>query len=334
MTRFVDQATLRVEAGRGGKGCRSFYQDLWTRHPIPDGGDGGSGGDVILRVDPQLTTLLDFQTQRHFRAGNGGHASSKGKHGFRGGDCLISVPPGTVIWDDETHDLILELLTPGEEVRVARGGAGGVGNKARRKAQVVPRSRRWEPSWLDGKPGETRRLKLQLKLVADCGIVGMPNAGKSTLIRQISAARPKVAPFPFTTTHPVLGAVTLPLGSRIIAVDVPGLIEGAHLGKGLGLDFLRHIERTRLLVHLIDMAGADGRDPVEDYKTLNRELASYSQRVAAKPQIVAANKMDLPQAQQNLVRFRKKVKVKVVRLCAMTGKGVDRLLELLEKKDE
>ena len=318
MNRFIDQAVILVEAGRGGKGCRSFYKDKWTRHPIRDGGDGGRGGQVLIRANPQLTILLDFLTRRHFRAGHGGHASSKKKQGAQGQERVIEVPLGTVVTDPDTDDLIRELLEPGESVVVARGGAGGIGNAHSREGP------------LEGVAGEKRRLKLELKFVADVGIVGLPNAGKSTLIRQISQARPKVAPFPFTTTSPVLGAVELPSGHKIVAVDVPGLIEGAHRGKGLGLDFLRHIERTKVLVHLIDMAGADGRDPVVDYRTLNAELLAYRRQVAEKPQIVAANKMDDAKARENLARFRKRVKVPVIPISAMTGEGVAKLLERIE----
>ncbi len=334
MTSFVDQATLLVQAGRGGKGCRSFYQDLWTRHPIPDGGYGGRGGDVLISANPQLTTLLDFQTKRHFRAGSGGHGSSKKRHGAKGADCLIEVPLGTLLWDAQTGDLIRELLEAGERVVVARGGAGGIGNTSREKSRT---SSSWgrsrdvrllkDPSVLEGAPGEERRLRLELKLVADVGIVGMPNAGKSTLITQISKARPKIAPFPFTTLHPVLGAVKPPSGNSFVAVDVPGLIEGAHEGRGLGLEFLRHIERTRLLVHLIDMAAVDGRDPVEDYKTLNEELKAYRSSVAAKPQLLVANKMDEPVAKGNLARFRKKIKKTILPISARTGEGIQKLLD-------
>ncbi|MBI3615484.1 MAG: GTPase ObgE [Candidatus Omnitrophica bacterium] len=332
-TRFVDQASILAEAGRGGKGCRSFYQDRWTRHAIPDGGDGGRGGHVLVRANPQLTTLLDFQAKRHFRAGHGGNASSKKQHGAQGTDCRINVPLGTLLWDADTGELIQELLKPGDEMLIARGGAGGVGNASKERSRSTSSwapsrdIRLLEPGKLDGAAGERRRLRLELKLLADVGIVGLPNAGKSTLIAQISQARPKIAPFPFTTIHPVLGAVTLPSKNSVVAVDVPGLIEGAHRGKGLGLEFLRHIERTTLLVHLIDMAGADGRDPVEDYETLNRELKLYDPAVAAKRQILAANKMDEPAAAKNLARFKKKIKGTVLPISAKTGEGVPKLLK-------
>lgn len=333
-TRFVDQAAIFVQAGRGGKGCRSFYKDLWSRYPIPDGGDGGRGGPVILFADPQQTTLLDFQTQRHFRGGPGGHASSKGQHGAQGKEVRLGVPLGTLVWDDETGDLIRELLRPGDEVLVARGGAGGVGNSKKEK-QRFPKGRapfvRFDTTRMEGHPGEERRLRFELKLLADVGIVGLPNAGKSTLIGRISKARPKVAAFPFTTVHPVLGAVRLPSGESIVAADMPGLIEGASKGRGLGLDFLRHIERTRLLVHLIDMAGVDGRDPIEDYRVLREELQAYRPEMADKPVRVVANKMDLAGAKKNLTRFRKETKLRPLRISAQTGEGIPELLEQVMK---
>ncbi len=320
--RFADRASITVEAGRGGNGCRSSYKDLWSRHPIPDGGDGGRGGHVLLRANPQLSTLLDFQTRRHFRGGPGGHGSSKRKHGAQGTDCRIDLPLGTVVRDAETGELIRELLRPGEEVMVAEGGAGGVGN-ARLKKRSTAES-------LQGRPGRTVRLDLELKLVADVGIIGMPNAGKSTLISRISQARPKVAPFPFTTVHPVLGAVTVPEGQAFVAVDVPGLIEGSHRGRGLGLEFLRHIERTRLLVHLIDMAGTDGRDPIGDYRALRAELEAYGEHLEAKPAIVVANKMDRPEAKGHLDRFRKECRLRPMELSAETGEGIPELLEMIK----
>lgn len=344
---FVDRACISVQAGQGGDGCHSTYQDLWTRHPRPDGGNGGRGGNVLIRANPQQTTLLDFQTRRHFRAGSGRNGSSKKSTGAQGGDLAIEVPLGTVLWDDETGEKIRDLVEPGEEMLVARGGAGGVGNASQKRTGLVSRGRPgvgyggFDPARMRGQAGEERKIRLELKVLADVGIVGMPNAGKSTLIRQISEARPKVAAFPFTTLHPVLGAVSLPSGASIVAVDVPGLIEGAHKGKGLGLDFLRHIERTRLLLHLVDMAGQDGRDPVADYRALLAELEAYRQEVAQKPSILVANKMDCPEAKGNLSRFRKELKLKPVAISAQTGDGVSGLLEKISaqlgrsgKKDE
>lgn len=336
---FVDEAILRVSAGRGGNGCRSFYKDLWTRYPICDGGSGGRGGAVRVRANPQLTTLLDFQKRRHFKAGPGGHGSSKNQQGARGADCLIEVPLGTVLYDAQTGELIRELLQADEEVIVARGGTGGIGNGSQSKARAGARSRcrkgfrlkqppRFDPALLPGAAGETRTLRLELKSLADVGLVGMPNAGKSTLIRKISQARPRVAAYPFTTRHPVLGVVSSGPGRAFTAVDVPGLIEGAHEGKGLGIQFLRHIERTRLLLHLVDMAGADGRDPVEDYRVLLEEIKAYRPDLAWKPRMVVANKMDLEQAQEQLKQFKQRVKDRpIVEISAQTGVGVRELLK-------
>ncbi|MBI1953005.1 MAG: Obg family GTPase CgtA [Candidatus Omnitrophica bacterium] len=330
MKGFADQAEIRVEAGRGGNGCRSFYADLWSRHPIPDGGNGGRGGDVLIRANVQLTTLHDLLAQRHFRAAAGGNGSSKKKHGANGKPCLVQVPPGTLVRDADTDDLIRELLTPEAEVVVAAGGAGGIGNAVSR---ISPQ--RWKkfkdktPAPIEGEEGQRRRLTLTLKVLADVGIVGLPNAGKSTLISRVSAARPQVAAFPFTTKSPVLGVVVLGGERRVVAVDVPGLIEGAHRGRGLGLAFLRHIERTRVLVHLIDMAAVDGRDPAADYRTLLSELKAYDPRVAAKPQVLAANKMDLPRAQENLKRFRRQIRRKILPISAETGEGLKELLAAL-----
>lgn len=337
---FADRACISVQAGPGGNGCRSTYQDLWTRHPSPDGGNGGRGGNVLIRANPQQTTLLDFQTRRHFRAGSGQNGSSKKKNGAQGGDLVIEVPLGTVLWDGETEEKIRDLIEPGEEVVVARGGAGGVGNASQKRTGLAARGRAgpghggFDPERMRGQPGEERKIRLELKALADVGIVGMPNAGKSTLIRQISQARPKVAAFPFTTLHPVLGAVALPSGTSVVAVDVPGLIEGARRGKGLGLDFLRHIERTRLLLHLVDMAGQDGRDPVADHRDLLAELEAYRHDVAEKPRILVANKMDCPEAKENLTRFRKELRLRPVTISAQTGEGVGELLEKISDQLE
>ena len=335
---FVDQALISVQAGRGGNGCRSTYKDLWTRHPIPDGGNGGRGGHVILQANPQLTTLLDFQTRRNFRGQPGRHGSSKKQHGAQGKDCVIDLPLGTVVRDAKTGDLVRELLQPGEQVVVARGGGSGVGNASQkrtgRSVRGEPPKGGFDPSRMQGQPGESRQLQLELKLLADVGIVGLPNAGKSTLISRISQARPKIAPFPFTTLHPVLGVVSRADHSPFVAVDVPGLIEGAHRGKGLGLEFLRHIERTRLLVLLIDMAGVDARDPVEDYRTLKEELKAYGANLSDKPAILVANKMDRSEAKENLSRFQKKLKVRPVPVSAESGAGVSALLGKISKQLE
>lgn len=335
---FVDQATLTVQAGRGGNGCGSLRRDPRARYAVPDGGDGGRGGDVLCRANPQLNTLSDLLAARHFRAGNGRNGSSSHQHGARGADCVVEVPLGTVLRDAESGDLIRELLHPGEEVRVARGGAGGVGSAAQFRRERAFESRR-RPSKkgqapfgrIAGRAGQKRTLRLELKLLADAGIIGFPNAGKSTLLSRISRAHPKVAAFPFTTLHPLLGRVTLPDGESCVAVDVPGLIEGAHLGKGLGLQFLRHIERTRLLIHLIDMGAEDGRDPAEDYAALNREMASYRRGLPEKPRLVVANKMDRPSAAENLKRFIRACGLRPLSISALSGEGIDALLQALQE---
>ena len=321
---FVDHTVLLCTAGRGGHGCRSYYRDLWMRHPRADGGDGGPGGDILLYTDPNVPTLLDLAYRKHLMAGHGGHGSSKRQRGATGAECRAAVPPGTLVFDAESGDLLQDLAQPGDEVVVARGGRGGRGNAHQREITK-------------GEPGEERRIRLELKLVADAGIVGLPNAGKSTLLGVISAAHPRIAAFPFTTLTPALGIVTLPGRGRsvddvrCVAVDVPGLIEGASHGRGLGLDFLRHIERTRVLLHVVDMAASEGRDPLEDFRVLNRELAQYNTEVAAKPQLIVANKMDLPGAAARLTRFKRAVKRPIVAVAAKTGEGVPALLKATAK---
>lgn len=317
--RFVDHAILLCSAGRGGQGCRSYYRDLWMRHPRPDGGDGGHGGDVVLRADLNVPTLLDAAYRKHVAARPGGHGSSKRQRGAAGDACVVLVPPGTLVMDVETGERLRDLAHPGETVVVARGGRGGVGNAHRRE---VTR----------GEPGEERRVRLELRLVADLGIVGLPNAGKSTLLRAISAARPRVAAYPFTTLAPTLGTVTLRVRAleepvRCVAVDVPGLIKGASRGRGLGLEFLRHIARTRALLHVVDLAGGEGRDPAEDFRVLNAELAQYNHQVAAKPQLVVANKLDLPGTAARLAAFRRAIRRPVVAVSAKTGDGIPALLK-------
>ena len=296
---FVDHAQITVRAGDGGRGCAAFAQPPYTRTPYPDGGDGGDGGDVILRTDPNIATLLDFHFCHEFTAGRGGHGGSNRKTGKRGSDCMIRVPVGTVLHDVDAAAILRDLARQGDEVLVAKGGRGGLGNAARNASGAwTPRGGRQTLTReaLAGGHGEERRLLLELKLIADVGIVGFPNAGKSSLLSRISTARPKVAAYPFTTRYPVLGVVDVQGRGSFVACDIPGLIEGAHEGRGLGIQFLRHIERTRLLIHLIDMAAVDGRDPAQAYHALNEELAAYSPSLPSKPQVIVANKMDLPQA--------------------------------------
>jgi len=317
---FIDEVRIYVKAGDGGDGCESMYRDRVNRIGRPDGGPGGDGGDVIFEADGNSQTLLDFQYRQHFKAKSGSHGSSNHKKGRRGEDLHIKVPPGTIIKDDETRLVLRDLVRPGDRVIIARGGAGGRGNSRGRGATA-------------GDPGEEKTLRLELKLMADVGIVGYPNAGKSTLISKISSARPKIASYPFTTKEPILGVVKLYEGSSIVVADIPGLIDGAHNGKGLGHQFLRHIERTKLLVHLIDIAACDCRDPYADYENLNSELKLYSKELAKKPQIIVLNKIDCAQAKGNVAAFKKHLpKKKIFLISALTGTGVKELLDTVYKK--
>lgn len=313
---FVDEARIYVKAGDGGKGCESLYRDLWMRYARPDGGDGGKGGDVIITCDKAVHTLLDFKFKQHYQAQKGGNASSKNKTGRDANDCLLRVPVGTIIRDDSTKLVIKDLLTDQQSVIVARGGLGGRGN-GRKRPPAPP------------KKGEERTLTLELKLVADVGVVGFPNAGKSTLVSGISKVKSKIANYPFTTRQPILGFV---FGDKInfVIADLPGIIEGAHKGKGLGDRFLRHAERTKILVHLIDMAGTEGRDPYKDYVILNKELESYNEYFMVKKKILVANKMDLPAAVKNLTKFKKKVKEEILTISAQEKEGLTELKAKIE----
>jgi len=315
---FVDQAKIQVKGGAGGKGCESIYTDMYTRRGIPDGGDGGNGASVIVKADRNLRTLMDFAYKRHFFGAHGGHGSSKNKRGKDAEDIIIRVPCGTII-KDETIDCVLgDLDQDQEELLVVRGGKGGMGN---RKNRVTT----------PGEPGEDKILILDLKLIADVGVVGFPNAGKSTLISAVSHATPQIAAYPFTTKTPTLGVVGKHEKTFVIA-DIPGLIEGSAKGKGLGDRFLRHVERTTILIHLIDMAGFEGRDPLEDYRIINKELKEYSPEVFKKTQIIVANKMDLETAAGNLVKFKKKIKKKIYPISALQKEGLEELIGAIREK--
>lgn len=315
---FIDVAKIYVRPGRGGKGCRSFYRDKYTRHGIPDGGDGGRGGDVIIRADRNLRTLLDFQYNRHFHAENGGHASSKNKKGRNGQPLIIRVPCGTIIKDAATNCVLRSLDEDNRQVVAAIGSNGGRGNHNGNEVT--------EPEIV-----QEKELVFDLKLIADAGVIGFPNAGKSTLISNISNAHTKIAAYPFTTKFPVLGVIGEKENAFILA-DIPGLIEGSSKGRGLGDKFLRHIERTKVLVHLVDMAACEGRDPVEDYRIINKEIKAYSPEVYKKPQILAANKMDLEGAQDNLKRFKKLIGKKIYPISALRRQGLEELIEAIKKK--
>jgi len=309
---LIDQAKIYVSGGRGGKGCQSLYKDLFHRRGIPDGGDGGSGGNVIVKCDENLNTLLKFRYNQHHSAPSGKHGGSNKKFGRRGKDLVLKVPVGTIVRNAEDNLIIRDLSTVGEEVIAAKGGAGGLGN-----AKGLPAT--------PGKEPETKTLLLELKLASDAGIIGFPNAGKSTLISLISSAHSKIAPYPFTTKTPKLGVVKFFDDSFVIA-DMPGLIEGAHAGRGLGDRFLRHIERTRVLVHVVDIAPIDGADPVKNYLQLEEELKLYDQNVYEKPRVVAANKMDMVGAAENLKKLKSFVYAKVWEISALTGEGTKELI--------
>ena len=286
---FYDQAKIYVKAGDGGNGCVAFRREKYIPHGGPAGGDGGKGGDVVLVVDPHLNTLHHFSRRRHFKAERGEHGRGKNQTGANGPDKTVPVPPGTVVRDADAGGLLADLTETDQRFIVARGGRGGRGNS--RFASSTNQAPRMAER---GAPGEERWLELELKLLADVGLVGLPNAGKSTLLSVLSAARPKIADYPFTTLEPNLGVAVLDDFTSIVLADIPGLIEGASQGVGLGHEFLRHVERTRLLIHLLDGAG---EDPLEAFDTINSELAAFDERLATKPQIVAINKMDLPDAQ-------------------------------------
>ena len=287
--KFVDEAIIKVSAGAGGNGCLSFRREKFIPFGGPDGGDGGDGGDVYLLADNQVNTLIDFRYQRHFKAQRGEHGRGRLCSGARGEDLVIKVPVGTEAWDDATNELIGDLVSHGDKLMVAKGGWHGLGN-TRYKSSINRAPRQTS----DGTPGEERTLRLEMKLLADVGLLGLPNAGKSTFISQVSAAQPKVADYPFTTLHPNLGVVTLKDVRSFVIADIPGLVEGAAEGAGLGIQFLRHLTRTRLLLHLVDMAPVDVKqDPVESVNIINHELLQYSEALGKQPQWLILNKMDL-----------------------------------------
>jgi GTPase len=318
---FIDEVTIKVCGGKGGDGCVAFRREKYVPHGGPNGGDGGNGGSVYCEVDPQINTLLDLTNRRAWKAGAGGPGRGADCHGRNGADKIIRVPPGTVLYDADRRVMLKDLVEPGQRVCIARGGRGGHGN-AYFKSATNQAPRTFEP----GGDGRSRNLRLELKLIADVGLVGQPNAGKSTLLSRLSAARPKIADYPFTTLEPQLGIVDMPGFRRFVMADLPGLIEGAHDGAGLGDAFLKHIERTRIIVHMLDIAPLDG-DAAENYRAIRHELAEYSPTLAAKPEIVVANKMDLTGAKENLHLLRRELDVEVVPISGVTGKGLPELTE-------
>ena len=315
---FIDRADIFVQAGDGGDGCNSFckIKGLKKRQ---DGGDGGKGGDVILVADKNVQTLLDFHFRKHFRADKGSNGGSNHKTGANADNCIIRVPLGTIVKDKYEDITYCDLKEDRQSVILIKGGLAGHGNSKFRLAT-------------QGDPGEEKEIILELKLIADVGIIGYPNAGKSSLISRVSKAKSKIASYPFTTKTPVLGVVILSDERSFVICDIPGLIEGAHSGRGLGDDFLRHVERTRVLIHMIDMAGTDGRNPAEDFKSINNELKLYNPELVKRPQVIAGNKMDMPEAKEGLKEFKKKVKKTVYPVSCVTGEGIKELLEAVYKK--
>jgi GTP-binding protein len=324
---FIDEAQIQVKAGDGGHGCISFRREKFIPKGGPDGGDGGRGGSVYFQAVENLDTLLDFAGKHHWKAQKGQPGSGSNKHGASGQDLIIKVPPGTLIYDIELDLLLKDLNEIGLKVCVCRGGRGGRGNKAFATAtNQTPRNA--EP----GKSGQERNIRLELKIIADVGLVGMPNAGKSTLISRCSAARPKIADYPFTTVEPVLGIVELSDFRRFVMADIPGLIEGAHSGAGLGYEFLKHIERTRIIVHILDIMPTVGSDPVANYKAIRHELEQYSKALAGKQEVIVANKTDLDPDGKIVKDLRKKLNKEVHPISAVTGSGIKELSELLWQK--
>jgi GTPase len=319
---FIDEVRILVKAGDGGNGCLAFRREKYVPRGGPSGGDGGRGGDVVLAATEHQNTLLQFRYNPEHKAERGRHGEGSNRTGADGHSIDVDVPVGTLVYDESTGELLHDFTRAGERFTVARGGRGGRGN-ARFATSTHQAPTEHEP----GRPGEEKRLRLELKLLADVGLVGFPNAGKSTLISRISAARPKIADYPFTTLEPNLGVVELPDYRSFVVADIPGLIEGAHLGHGLGVQFLRHIERTRLLVHLVDVS-ATGRDPVADFETVMRELASFSENLLSKPMIVVAGKMDAAQDPARVEALRQHAASEgfpFFEISSVTGQGIEKL---------
>jgi GTP-binding protein len=324
MSNFVDHVEVEVQAGDGGNGAVTFRKEKYVPYGGPSGGDGGKGGSVILEVDPHLSTLLDFRYKRHYKAQRGGDGASKDMYGKNGEDLVLKVPAGTAVYDRDTGELLADLIGHDSRAIVAKGGVGGRGN-----AHFATSVRQAPKFGENGEPGEQRWLRLELKMLADVGLLGFPSVGKSTLIAAVSAARPKIADYPFTTLIPNLGVVEVTQGKFFVMADLPGLIEGASQGVGLGHQFLRHVERTRLLVHMLDVSGMSGRDPLEDFAVINRELALYSEEMADLPQVVALNKMDVASDLEMVDRVQAALEVeghRVFRISAATHMNLQPLL--------
>ncbi|MCS0786563.1 GTPase ObgE [Cytobacillus firmus] len=329
---FVDQVKVYVKGGDGGNGMVAFRREKYVPNGGPAGGDGGKGANVVFEVNEGLRTLMDFRYQRHFKAPRGEHGMSKNQHGRNAKDMIVKVPPGTVVTDAESGEVIADLTEHGQKAVIARGGRGGRGN-TRFATPANPAPELSE----HGEPGQERDVVLELKLLADVGLVGFPSVGKSTLLSVVSSARPKIAEYHFTTIVPNLGMVETEDGRSFVMADLPGLIEGAHSGVGLGHQFLRHIERTRVIVHVIDMAAVEGRDPFEDFLTINKELKEYNLRLTERPQVIVANKMDMPDAEENLKKFKEQLEEEypIFPISALTRQGLrDLLFAVADKLEE
>lgn len=320
---FIDEVKIKVKAGDGGDGIVAWRREFKVEKGGPFGGNGGHGGSIIFKVDKGLSTLLDFRYQKHIRAKNGEKGGTKTQHGKNAEDLYIKVPQGVTVYDEKTGLIIADLVEENQEAVIARGGRGGRGNAAFATPRVVA------PDFCElGEPGEEKEIRIVLKVLADVGLVGFPSVGKSTIISSVSSARPKIAEYHFTTLHPNLGMVQVPDGRSFVMADLPGLIEGASKGAGLGIQFLKHIERTRVILHVIDMAATEGRDPYEDFLIINNELRSYKMNLLKRPQIIIANKMDLPNAYLNLEEFKRKLndEYPIIPISAYTHHNLNEML--------
>jgi len=323
--RFVDEVTIHVQAGEGGRGCVSFRREKYVPRGGPDGGDGGRGGDVLLEATDRKQTLLDFRYRHLFKAPNGAHGRGKNQHGRGGEDLVLEVPVGTLVKDPETGEVLADLTRPGDRWQAAHGGRGGQGN-----ARFATATRQVPRFAQEGQPGESRELRLELKLLADVGLVGLPNAGKSTLISAVSAARPKIADYPFTTLIPNLGVVAYKDAPPFVMADIPGLITGAHTGAGLGTRFLKHIERTRVLVHVVDLGSVNPGAPLEPYHQIEHELRQHNPELAFKARIIALNKIDLvvsPEVLESITAAYRGLGHAIVRISALHRDGLEELLQ-------
>lgn len=318
---FVDEVIVTLEAGNGGNGCMAFRREKCVPMGGPFGGNGGKGSDIIFKVDEGLNTLLDLRYKKVIKGNKGENGLGKGMHGSNAKDVVIYVPEGTIITDVDTNLVIADLTKKDDEVIAAYGGRGGRGNIAfATKANPAPSFAE------NGEPGEIRKVKLELKLLADVGLVGLPSVGKSTFISKISAAKPKIAAYHFTTLSPNLGMVRVDENRSFVVADLPGLIEGASLGEGLGIKFLKHIERTRVIAHIIDMGGTEGRDPINDYKIIRKELESFNKSIIEKPEIIIANKMDMPSSLENLEKFKKEINKEIIPISAINNEGLKEVI--------